>query len=277
MSPDSTIPPLPEFIIPSFTPTPNFRQEAYNQAAQDKNGFSHWFGVVKESGVRHPRTLTLPLAMGFQGALLGDLPDSNVEIEIDKLVQALQNFGDEHGFPLFIKTSFTSDKHSWNDSCCLKDASRQTVLRQITGIVEFQAMFSPNLYSPELIVREMIDVNPAFHAFNGMPVTEEFRLFVRDGHVVAYQPYWPADAILDPSVEDWADRLEAIKRPTAADLDYMTRYAEQVGRKLGGHWSVDFLRCREGKLWLIDMADGDQSFVNTKDLVVIHPSQRFEP
>jgi hypothetical protein len=32
---------------------------------------------------------------------------------------------------------------------------------------------------------------------------------------------------------------------------------EAVG---GGYWSVDFLRDRDGKAWLTDMAEGERSF-----------------
>ncbi|MBD8088652.1 hypothetical protein IFT48_01580 [Pseudomonas fluorescens] len=270
-------PDLMAISLPDFTPDPNYRARAFDDAKASKNAFASWFHAVEKSGVNYPVTLSLPLSINLQASLMGEPIDEDPNPEVDALVAAIQKFGEEQGFPLFIKTSFTSNKHYWSETCRLASADRETVMQQVYNLHEYQAMCSPYMFTPELIVRKMIDVEPVFEAFMGMPVTEEFRLFARDGKLEAYQPYWPVAAIKNPSVEDWEARLATIKTPKKEDLQYMTRYAEKISKSLGGYWSVDFLRGKDGKLWLIDMAEGNRSYVNTVDLVKIEPETSPEP
>ncbi|AXH60081.1 ATP-grasp domain-containing protein [Pseudomonas amygdali] len=266
-----------EIAMPDFTPDPNFKTRAYEDAKSNKNAFASWFHAVEGSGVNYPATLSYPLSINLQTSMMGEPIEEDPSPEVDALVAAIQKFGNEHGFPLFIKTSFTSNKHDWAETCHLANGNRDTVMRQVYNLWEFQAMCSPHLFTPELIVRKMIEVEPVFEAFMGMPVTEEFRLFARDGKLEAYQPYWPVSAIRNPSVEDWEARLATIKTPKKEDLQYMTKHAEAISKNLGGYWSVDFLRGKDGKLWLIDMAEGDRSYVNTVDLVKIKAENDLEP
>lgn len=263
--------------IPDFTPNPNFKRDAYQDAKDNKNAFSNWFGAVQTSGVRFPETITHPLSIDLQCSMMGELAETDLEKEVDQLVSVIAQFGEKHGFPLFIKTSFTSSKHYFEESCSLPSADRDVVMRHVYNLYEYQSMCSPHPFTPELIIREMIEVDPVFHAFANMPVTEEFRVFARDGKLEAYQPYWPVAAIENPSVTDWKERLATIKSPKAEDLKYMTEYAEKISKSLGGYWSVDFLRGKDGRLWLIDMADGNQSYVNKIDLVRVLDESSPEP
>lgn len=74
----------------------------------------------------------------------------------------------------------SSNKHDWVDSCCLKSANPKAVLDQLANIVGYQG-FSPYPVSPSLLIRQMLEAAPAFHAFNGMPMTQEFRFFASKG------------------------------------------------------------------------------------------------
>lgn len=175
--------------------------------------------------------------------------------------------GDEVGFPLFLKTSFTAAKHYWRESCFMPNAQPQTVLRHLAELCMYQSM-SPHPYSPSLVVREMIKTAPAFIAFDGgMPVTKEFRVFSDSGKVSGYQPYWPELSIQKPSIEGWREALVGIKEPSAQQLAEMVETAKAVTEKLGGYWSVDFLADKDGQLWLIDMAEGNLSYRNEQDFV----------
>ncbi len=67
---------------------------------------------------------------------------------------------------------------------------------------------------------------------------------------------------MNPSCEDWEPRLAAIKNPSKADIEFMARAAEEITQRLGGYWSVDFLKDKHGKLWVIDLAEGALSYRN---------------
>lgn len=266
------------FVIPEFDESQmkTMMAEAYERCQANPNAFSNWFPAVEAAGIRHPKTSTITLSPELQSTLLDDKPaDAQVETQIDALVQAIQTFGTENGYPLFIKTAFTSAKHYWSESCALPDGQPQTILAHVCELLNFQGMNGIETFTPELVVRKMIDVAPVFTAFEGqMPVTEEYRVFARDGVIEGYQPYWPVDSIQKPSITAWQEALKAISTPTGKDLDFMVNASERITRSLKGYWSVDFLKDKEGKLWLIDMAEGHRSYRNEADFrIITQPEQ----
>jgi len=254
-------------LLSLFEPEPSTevrsarRAQMYQDSAVDQNAFSSWFPAVVAENIRHPSTLTIPLDLAFQDKVLEEQhPEGEYLEQVKKLADQIEAFGKQHGFPLFIKSSFTSAKHSWNTSCYLENANPTGLLDNLFEILHFQACCSPHRYTPELVVREMIPTDAKFWAFGNMPVTEEFRVFARSGRAVGYQPYWPKTSIQDASLDDYDDLLTSIATPSAKDLAYMTEASERVTKRLGGYWSVDFLKDKDGRLWLIDMAEGDKSF-----------------
>jgi hypothetical protein len=70
-----------------------------------------------------------------------------------------------------------------------------------------------------------------------------------------------------PALKRRGFTAQRIKAPSAAQLEEMVATARNVTASLGGYWSVDFLADKEGKLWLIDMAEGQLSYVNEADYV----------
>lgn len=261
--------------IPDFKPRP--LSEILAESALSPNAFNYWFGAVEACKVLSPATISFDLAPELQVEILDmhDLSDTSKK-NLEDLVSQIQFMGKRYGFPLFIKTSFTSGKHDWSESCCLPNGDEKTVLKHLAELVNFQAMCVGELLSPSLVIRQMIDTDPAFHAFQGMPITEEYRLFTKGGKVEGYQPYWPEHSIENPDCEDWQAKLKAIKTPNQADLKYMTDAAEKIAAMLGDHdWSVDFLRSSDGQLWLIDMAVASQSYRNEAEFRkrIRHPGQ----
>jgi hypothetical protein len=266
MSNSPELPSLSE-LFSLFEPEPSSeerrarRAQMYQDSASDLNAFSNWFPAVVAENIRHPATLTISLDQEFQDKILdGTHPEGEYLEQAQKLAAQIEAFGQQHGFPLFIKSSFTSAKQYWNASCFLADANPTALLDNLYEILHFQACCSPHRYAPELVVREMIPTDAKFWAFGNMPVTEEFRVFARSGRAVGFQPYWPKKAIQDASLNNYDDLLASIATPSAKDLAYMSEASERITKRLGGYWSVDFLKDKDGQLWLIDMAEGDKSF-----------------
>lgn len=245
-------------------------RESYLLAAKNPNQFRNWYSAVLNSGVKTPRTKTFPFGYESNRAILKESLEALEECqEIQELGKKVNAVFDEFGVDvLFIKTGLYSGKHGWKDTCCLKRGD--DVVLHIAQIAYDWAM-KGSCESDELVVREMIPVEPAFHAFHGeMPVTEEYRLFANAGKVYAYQPYWPEDSIKEPSCEDWKEKLKAISTPSEELLSSMTGIAEMVTKELsksgwGDDWSVDFLINKYGEPVLIDMALANQSY-HSEDL-----------
>jgi ribosomal protein L34E len=213
----------------------------------------------------------------FTAELMDALPLSVESINfVQAVCVAVKTMAEETGYPVFVKNSFTSFKHDWKDSCSFNSADKGEVLRKISSMAHYLSQ-APTPYAGNVIVREMIPTEPVFLAFNEMPITQEFRIFARDGKVEAYQPYWPHVAFEkhEPTdCADWSERLEAIKSIKPSDLKELIKQSEAVTKKLGGYWSVDFLKDKTGKWWLIDMAEGALSYVNRADLKVIKPREQ---
>ena len=277
--PVNELPPFPLgdldslFIMPEFDESQLASQmvDAYERSKTNPNAFSNWFHAVENAGVRHPKTQVLAISPEIQAQILDNKPlATENQVEMDALVASVQAFGEQHGFPIFWKTSFSSAKHFWNQACALPNGEPETVMNHLAELLTFQCMNGIETFTPELILREMIKVNPVFTAFEGqMPVTEEYRVFARNGTIEGFQPYWPVESIKDPSSEGWESALATISTPTDRDIDFMTKASERITRALKGYWSVDFLKDKDGQLWLIDMAEGDRSYRNEAGFKVI--------
>lgn len=242
-------------------------KERYKAAFENPNQFDYWFSTVTsvldsgEFGVKYPKTQTLPLSQELFDLILkedAEAFESNPELVsmVAWIESAFEQFDSN---VVFLKNSLFSAKHSWVDSCFIKKGT--DVKRNIGNILYNWAMVSGD-YPTGMVVREMIKTKPVFHAFSDMPITQEFRVFSKDGDSHSYQAYWVKGAIQDPDCDDWEAKLESIESPSEELLNVMVQTANEITRKLGGDWSVDFLIDENGEPWLIDMALTSQSYIS---------------
>jgi hypothetical protein len=259
---------LPVFLFDA--PDPEAKNKTIARCKEAPTAYENWAPAVASAGVSAPDTLMVALSYELQEEIIDGLEMSEAsQKNIDEIIKAVEQMGAKHGFPLFIKTSFFSNKHGWKHTCELASADRDTIISHLDNIVSIQG-FSPYMVSPSLLVRQMLETDAIFHAFEGMmPVTQEFRFFASKGKVEGFQPYWPKHSIKDASVTDWPERLEKISKLGPRDQEKLTEMAASITRRLEGDWSVDFLRDRHGKWWLIDMAEGQLSYRNEAEFVKV--------
>jgi hypothetical protein len=270
MSEQPPIVSLSEFVFELPGPDPDALSKEIARCIAAPTAYENWAPAVASAGVSAPDTVAVPLSFDLQELMLDgkNIPDE-FQANIDEIVKAVAMMGEKHGFPVFIKTSFVSNKHDWLKSCCLASADRDTVIKHLESIVGLQG-FTDYLIAPSLLVRQMLETEAAFHAFYGkMPVTQEFRFFASKGKVEGYQAYWPEKEIKDPSVTDWKERLKQIAVLGPRDQARLIEMAANVTRRLDGEWSVDFLKDRHGKWWLIDMAEGSRSYRNVAEFIKV--------
>lgn len=239
-----------------------FKLNRVERSRSDKNSFSFWYPSVERLEIRSPKTAIIdfpPLATYWlTGDKIDDVEQAEAESIVKDAVEKIRAFGREFGYPVFLKNSFTSAKHYWNDSCFISSES-DDIAGKISELSHYLTFHTP-LIALHLIAREFIKLDPAFYAFNGTPITEEYRVFADNGKVVGWQPYWPEAAIQDPNDENWKEKLRKISQPSGSDIVEMSKVSEVITKDLGGYWSVDFLKDKDGDFWLIDMALGDMSF-----------------
>ncbi len=195
-------------------------------------------------------------------------------------------------YPHFLRTDQTSAKHDWKNSCYIE--SERDIPKHLKLFFERSEMEGAPVNF--LAVRKLIPTEAIVtDAFRGkMSIAKEWRLFINDGQVVCDHPYWVRDAFIDRS--DYGSDLSAPallglkniqpgrdkdERPDAPPKEKLTitdkqlkelqtlsrdesadvkRIASFIAQKFDGWWSVDLLKGKDDKFWVIDMALGRTSY-----------------
>jgi hypothetical protein len=170
--------------------------------------------------------------------------------------------------PWFLRTGMTSGKHGWKDCCFLDHSSK--LEDHVAHLVEFSALAQIiGLPTDVWAVREFLPTSPvmALPRYGDMPLTREYRGFIRDGAVACVHPYWPVRAIRD-GFGSGLGRNEAEKRARELFNDLYGEISEDATVLLrhtaeafcgDGAWSVDVLETTRG--WYVtDMAEAHRSF-----------------
>lgn len=215
----------------------------------------YWFPAVQRSGVPYPKTVLIEDGVDFRdliSALDGKQPKT-----LDGLIESVVEASNEVGVPFFLRTAYLSGKHGWADTCYCRYP--KGIGRNIIGLVEATALADQPLGC--FVVREFLNLQSLFTAFNGMPVAREFRLFIRDGEVLHIQPYWPPQSIRKPSVPDWRYHLGWLNELSAGDKAFLEARARRINSHIEGFWSMDFAKDVKGDWYLIDMARGELSYL----------------
>ena len=234
----------------------------------NRNCLSYWFPRLEAAGLPVPKTRIITTGADLMAMLDGKMP-----LGLDDLVERIRQAAlDLGGFPVFLRTGQTSNKHHWKDTCFL--ASEQDIEQHVFNLVEFSEMCDIfGIPYDVWVVRELLPVEPVcvLPAYRDMPAVREFRCFVADGEVQCVHPYWPREAVAHgfPRIptDDWADDTRAL--PENFDALYamlckppgwqVGQLARRAGRAVGGEWSVDVLWTTRG--WYItDMAVAADSY-----------------
>lgn len=217
------------------------------------NSMFYWWPLIKDLPIFKPKTLMVP----FEGEYSTKIFDGEDDPVFDQYVKKLKIKARKIGYPLFMRADETSNKHEWNRSCYV--ISEDQIASHLLNILEMIEM-QFTLGFRGVALREFLDLDSRFTAFNGMPVACERRLFVRDGKLECNHPYWPPASIRRPSIKDWQQILKELQTISFPEELLLERLGTRVGRKVGGYWSIDFCRHRNGRWFLTDMALGDDSY-----------------
>lgn len=89
-------------------------------------------------------------------------------------------------------------------------------------------------------------------------------MFIKEGKIDGYYPYWPEDAIKSNDEgflpDNWKKQLESLNKIDSKERKTLIKYAMLVADVLEGYWSIDFAKSQNGKWYLIDVATGERSW-----------------
>lgn len=225
------------------------------------NDFTFWFPLLKRIGMRVPKT-----AIVYCNIDLGPMVDGQKIKGLNDFISELKRATDYMGYPCFLRTGQTSDKHGWEQTCFVPSnvKNRADDLKQrVARLVEISYMANiAGLPWPfeTWVVREMIPTKPLFYAFRNMPITKERRYFIKNGKVQCSHPYWPSEAFKNEAKTDWQGKMEELQSVSEDDKKELDAMALYIAHYFPGYWSVDFLQDKDGKWWVTDMALGDDSY-----------------
>lgn len=229
---------------------------------------SYWFPKLQAAGLPVPRTAILRMSCAAQQAIMAgfDGKDGTPEqaSELKAFCRELEYLAAPLGWPVFLRTDYTSGKHEWARTCCLtrpEDIPRQVFA--LAGHSELAGIIG--LPWDTWVVREFLPTQPWGVAprFGNMPLCREFRFFVDGPAIACWHPYWPLEALEQGEVDD-PDVDNAVLCHEMGKLDDITLnelrgLAAAAGQAVGGRWSVDLLETARG--WYVtDMAEADKSW-----------------
>lgn len=220
-----------------------------------RNSLTYWYPKI-QGLVRTPETIIVPIKATeywhiFDGA---PMPEKDLPMMYEAAVKL--------GYPVFMRTSQSSDKHGWKDTCYLP--KKKDLRKHLFSLLEHDAM--ADLMADAIVFRKYIPMESYFTAFYGdFPVNKEMRCFINKGKLECVHPYWPKAAIKQGEHyikdKDWESKFHLITEFSPADMDEVRSMLEKVIPQFGGEWwSVDFAKSADGQWYLIDMALGLASY-----------------
>lgn len=146
--------------------------------------------------------------------------------------------------PFVVKGLTNSKKFDWSRSMFAEDRRSAVKLAldlQNDGLIGQQGV----------VVREYIELERFETGINGMPITNEWRLFFLGSQLVDYGYYW--------SIIDDLDRVESARGEfEASGLPFAKKVAEIIAKKTN-FFAVDIAKTKAGDWVVIEVNDGQQS------------------
>jgi len=224
----------------------------------DLTCLSYWFPKIEAAGLPVPKTILLTMPKEAQESIWAAFDGKNAG-DPKPFFAAIERAAETFGYPCFLRTGLTSNKHDWKKTCFL--GSPTEIPNHVFALAEFSEIGDfMGMPWDVWAVREMLPTKPFGFCglYGNMPICREFRFFVDDDIVRCWHPYWPLHALEDgePQYDRPFDYAEFC---TPDDEGALRALAARAGKAVGGSWSVDILETARG--WYVtDMAEANKSF-----------------
>lgn len=231
---------------------------------------AYWLPKIRGLKIPMPNTILIPASFSEDGNCLSDETHKRVEATADHM-----------GYPVFIKTDLSAGKHGYAETCYVP--TKETLHFNLERLRDDN--FCTDCMFTHIAVRRFLDLAWQFKAFRDLPIAPERRYFINEGKVCCHHPYWPLSAIEFFNIEFPTDKklnfeeahelrkqlvkqrkeetlplLREMNVEHPQEINILTDYSEMVGQILPEYWSVDYALGRDGKWYLIDMAEGEKSY-----------------
>lgn len=233
----------------------------YNQC---KNDLTFWYSILSKLKLPVPETYIIHTSAKIIH-LFDNVEPSKIE-HLDKLIEDIDYYAQKVGYPCFLRTSHTSNKHAWKNSCYLE--KKEDIPSHIFTLAEM--CFLADWPLETFVVRKLLKTKTHFHAFQDMPITKEVRCFFNWENIEVIR-YWPLEAFSNQTKEkdiqkklDEMYQLEDIEKQELINLCNFLKWQLPENE-----WCVDFLQDENKKWYIIDMSRISQSYKNLEKNAIL--------
>lgn len=145
------------------------------------------------------------------------------------------------GGPFVLKGATNSLKRLWNTHCFAKDADAATE-------VFIRLSQDSTIGVQPIYVRDYVPLTQLGTGLNELPLSEEYRFFVLDAQVVASAFYWSSHS----------DEFERQYTSDVVPQEFIAEIIKRVSPHIR-FFVCDVARGEDGRWWLIELNDGQQS------------------
>lgn len=138
-----------------------------------------------------------------------------------------------------VKDFVKSRKHEWYDACFIQDISD---IRNTAKIIKTFIDRQGDSLVGGVVLRKFVELKQiGFHEKSGMPISEEYRVFIYAGKILAIDNYWTKKQEVDISKEE-------------------CRWIASIADRVQSNFvTVDVARKKDGKLIVMEFGDGQVS------------------
>lgn len=162
------------------------------------------------------------------------------------ILDAALSLRKETSSALIIKDAVKSLKHDWFEACFIPEHANALEMAKIIGTF-LEAKQSHNDLNLPVVLRKFENLKSlGTHAKSKMPISYEFRTYIRNGNIFYQSPYW----------ED--------KYPTAEEppVDFVKKIANKIYTSCGSNlFTIDTAFKEDGTWICIEVGDGQVSML----------------
>ena len=148
------------------------------------------------------------------------------EFKMEDFKNEINVFGDK---PIVIKDYVKSQKHYWKEACYIPSASdKEKANSVISKFIELQ----DSDLNEGLVFREYVELEELTnHSESGMPLTKEFRVFVKNREIISVFKYWDEGDYknVEPVIEAFEEIIPKIKS---------NFFTMDISKKKDGNWII---------------------------------------
>ena len=152
--------------------------------------------------------------------------------------------------PYVVKDYVKSRKHEWYDACFIESIDdRENAARVIGNFIDRQGI---DLVGG-IVLRKFEKLKKiGYHERSGMPLSEEYRVFIYAGKILAVDDYWLEDSDVNLSTEEY-------------------QWMESIAQRVKSNFvTVDLARKEDGSLIIMELGDGQVSGLQQIDAEVFY-------